>query len=110
MSGWIALVWMLIVILIGLNVFAAGVVALLHIWSRGTRLRTQILSAGVASGLLTASPLFAMALGGEVTGEPMVLVIVTAVFSAMAAAASLPGAAIVARRLEGPGDAVRVFD
>ena len=110
MSDFIALGWMLIVTLVGLNGFAAGVVAVLHIWRRETRRRTRILLASVAGGLLPMSPLLAFAFGGEVTGVPLVLVIVAGVFSAMAAAASLPGAVIVARRLEGPGDAVRAFE
>ena len=110
MSGSIAFVWMLIVTLVGLNGFAAGVAAVLHIWRRGMRRRTRVLLASVAGGLLPVSPLLAFAFGGEVTGEPRVLVIVAGVFSAAAVVASLPGAVIVARRLEGPGDAVRAFE
>ena len=110
MTGWIAFVWVLLVLLVGLNGFAAGVVAVLHIWSSATPRRTRIVSAGAATALLTASPLLALALGGEVTGEPLVLVVLVGLFSVLAAAASLPGALIVARKLEGPVDVVRAFE
>ena len=110
MTGWIAFVWVLLVLLVGLNGFAAGVVAVLHIWSSATPRRTPIVSAGAATALLTASPLLALAFGGEVTGEPLVLVVLVGLFSVLAAAASLPGALIVARKLERPVDAVCAFE
>jgi hypothetical protein len=111
MPEWTPLAWLAIVTVVGLNGFAAGVVALLHIWRHGMRRRTRILLAGAAAGLLLASPLLTFAFGEvNVSGEPLVLVVLVVLMSAFAAAASLPGAVIIARKLEGPGGAFRAFE
>ena len=103
--------WVILVLIVGLNGFAAGVVALLHAWRRTQRRRSRVLTAGAVAGSLPAVlllPLMLLDISWEV--EAPMAFIGAGVFSAIAFVVSLPGAIVVARKLEGPGDAYKAFE
>ena len=100
--------WTLVLFIVLLNGFSAGVVAGLHVWRR----RQRILAAAAVAGLVPAaiavpSRLIDISVG---TQAPFALVVSIAVMSLVTMAASLPGAMIIARKLDGPGNAHMVFE
>ena len=104
-------IWTILIAIIGLNGFAAGVAAVLHSRRAKQRRRARIVTAAAVTGLLPACvmipPVLAqMSIGAE---APIALLGTGAVFL-VTMAVSLPGAAVVARRLEAPGEDYRAFE
>lgn len=104
--------WTVVVLIIGLNGFAAGMVAVLHIWrgkqSRRSRALTAAALAGLFPGLIAVAPMAVdMTTGAR---APFGLIVGLVVLCAVAMAISLPAALIVARKLDGPGDAFKAFE
>ena len=104
--------WAILVSIIGLNGFAAGVVAVLHLWRPEQSRGGKVLFAVVFSGLLPTSLmipsfLFAASVG---TIAPVGMMIGAVVMFVLALVISLPGALIVARKLDAPGDHYRAFE
>jgi len=100
--------------MLGLNGFAAGMVASLSIWRRRMRRSARIVSASALAGLLPAS-IFVIAGASELFGtsaseESAVWAFVVGLVLIVAAAVSLPGAIIVGRKLDRPGDEYRTFE
>lgn len=108
MGSAVILIWLGFVSLIGLNGFAAGVVAILHAWRRKMRRGGRILLASAAAGSLPTSVIFVIMMteSEELVVVALGLVMVLAVSGVL----SLPGAMIVARKLERPGDQFRAFE
>ena len=107
------LIWFAIALIIGLNGFAAGSSAILYLWRPRVRRAARIVTAVLLSGFLPASVLIpvAIASGAFAGGEgPIVFGIGFVAFFALAGAVSLPGALIVARKLEKPGDEFLTFE
>lgn len=104
--------WTLLVGIIGLNGFAAGMVAVLHVWRSKRPRRSRVLIAATITGLVPAALAAPAMLVDMSSGmvAPVGLLIGIAVACVLAMAASLPGAVIVARKLDGPGDAYRAFE
>jgi hypothetical protein len=113
-NGITVIVWLSVVSLVGLNGFAAGVAAALHIWVGGMRRRRIAILASVVSGFLPASMLVVTGgLGRRPVSffeDPFVVAAAFAIALGFAALLSFPGATIVARKLDGHRDAVRAFE
>ena len=105
-------IWSVLVFLVLLNGFAAGIAAALHVWRSKQPRRSRILTAAAVSGLVPAA-IALPAMAADVSSgmvAPLGLLVGIAVICAIAMGASLPGAVIVARKLDGPGDAYRAFE
>jgi MFS superfamily sulfate permease-like transporter len=104
--------WTILVLIIGLNGFAAGMVAVLKGWRSKQSRRSRALTAAAVAGLFPAAiALPAMAVDVSAGSmAPLGLILGIAVICVVAMVASLPGAVIVARKLDGPGDAFRAFE
>jgi len=105
-------VWGIVVGVIGLNGFAAGIVTVLHLWKRCQSRGGKVLIAAVSSALLSTGIigprlLFLSSAGGT---TPAMIALGAIIMFVVAMAASLPGAIIVARKLEAPDDVYRTFD
>jgi hypothetical protein len=105
-------IWTILVSIIGLNGFAGGVAAVLHTRRDKKRRRTRILTAAAMAGLLPACVMIlpmleAVSIGAE---APIALVIGVGGVFLMTMAVSLPGAIVVARRLEAPGEEYQAFE
>jgi hypothetical protein len=115
MSEAIVGIWLIVVTVLGLNGFAAGMAAALYIWRRGMRRGARIASASTLAGLLPAS-IFIVAGASELFGasalseEPVVWVVVVGLVLVVAGVVSLPGALVVGRKLEQPGSEYRAFE
>ena len=118
-----ALLWFGIVAVIGLNGFAAGVTALLHIWKGGKSRQVRTIVAAFVSGLLPASVIILPLSGAGSSGNAELDIVVSVepgTFSSLAVTfltllvsgsiVALPGAVAVARKLEYLGDRIRAFD
>lgn len=111
MTAWIGL-WTLVFFTVLLNGFAAGVAAALHVWRPEQLRRSRVLTAAAVAGLIPAMiavppMLMDISVGAR---APFGLVLGVAVISVVAMAASLPGAVIIARKLDGPGNAYTAFE
>ena len=109
----VILSWFAIVSIIGLNGFAAGLAAILYLWRRSLRRGSRATIAAAVSGFLPATIFIPMALTDRefVAGDGIMIAAVGfTTFWAVAMAVSLPGALIVARKLEAPGDDFRAFE
>jgi hypothetical protein len=103
--------WLVLTGLIGLNGFAAGVVAILEAWRSRMRQGSRIFIACATAALLPASYLVVIpATTGAGSEEFGVMLLAAAVVFAVSIVASLPGAVIVSRKLVQPGDAYRAFE
>ena len=112
MEGAVILIWVGFVSLIGINGFAAGVVAILHAWRSKMRRGGRILLASFAAGALPASLIFVAMLTEAEVGvaeEPIAMMLGSAMILVLSGVLSLPGAIVVARRLERPGNEFRAF-
>jgi peptidoglycan/LPS O-acetylase OafA/YrhL len=105
-------IWIGAVSIIGLNGFAAGVSAALYIWGKRIRRGGRIMLAAFAAGSIPAAMIAGIGLSEEgFSGEgSMIVVFVFGVFVAVGAVVSLPGAILVARGLERPGDDFKAFE
>jgi hypothetical protein len=105
------LAWIGIVILVGLNGFAAGAAAILHLWRSRLARGTRSMLAAALAGALPASFLIVIPMADSGMGEPFaVFLLAFAVVLAGATAVSLPGAIIVSKKLEKPGEEFRAFE
>lgn len=107
-------VWILLVALVGLNGFAAGVAAVLHLWRGAVRQRVRIIQAATATGLLpvamVALPMFVQLGGSGGVPELVGTVIGMVLLLGLGALVSLPGAIVITRKLAGGGDAYKSFE
>lgn len=105
-------IWTILVSIVGLNGFAAGMAAVLHVWRPQQRRRDRALKAAAITGFLPASLLAPAMIGGFSAGSEALtgLIIGFAAIYLISSVVSLPGATIVARSLERPGDAYRAFE
>lgn len=111
MTEAVILGWVGVTGLIGLNGFAAGIVAVLHEWRSSLRRASRIVVASTTSGLLPASYFMVIpAATAAERGEFGVMALAGAVVFVIAAVASLPGAIVLARKLARPGDEFRTFE
>jgi hypothetical protein len=104
--------WLILVFVIGLNGFAAGVAAILHAWRHGQKRATRTLIAAISAGLFPFSwlvPTFFSELGSG-SEAPLYLALGGGVLFAIATAVSFPAAIVVSRKLEAPGDQFRTFE
>ena len=106
--------WLGFVSLIGLNGFAAGVVGVLHAWRLVLARSSRILISIALAALLFASSMMALVFAGtedrEISGGSVTLAVVFGMGFALAAVVSLPGALLMARKVEAPADTFRVFE
>jgi len=111
MSAFIA-IWAIVLFVVVLNGFAAGMAAILHVWRTRQPRRSRALTAAAITGLIpvvmSAPAVFAQATVGAVS--VFGLIVGFAVVYGLTMAVSLPGALIIARMLEGPGGAYRAFE
>lgn len=129
-------IWLLLVGLVGLNGFAAGMAATLHLWRGMVRPRIRIILAATVSGLLPfamlAAPLslelgsvsdapqfigaviidldldvvFAFNNAAQFIGAVMAMILIVGLGTLV----SLPGATVITRKLAGRGDAYKSFE
>ena len=113
MATPLVLAWVGLASIVGLNGFAAGVAAVLYAWRSGLRRGGRTFLASVLAGFLSASSFIGLGLLGSpelATEEPWILVGVFGGLFAVATVISGPGALLVARKLEKPGDDFRAFE
>src|SRR5687767_11061765 len=108
---WIIGIWMIVISVVGVNLCAAGIAAILHAWRSKFRRGGRVVAAAAVAGFLPSSSLLAVGLAESAwsgpSEEPFVMAIAFGVVMAIAAIVALPGALIVARKLEAPGDDFR---
>jgi hypothetical protein len=105
--------WLGIVGVIGLNGFAAGVAAALHLWQSRMRRAPRILLAAGVTGMLPASLILAMGLTDRsfLMGEgPLVMLAAFAMLFGPGAVLALPGAVVITRKLAQPNVDYRAFE
>jgi hypothetical protein len=105
--------WLGIVGVIGLNGFAAGVAAVLHLWQSRMRRAPRIVLAAGVTGLLPASLILVMGLTDRtfLMGEgPFVMLVVFAILFGPGAVLALPGAVVITRKLAQPNVDYRAFE
>ncbi len=111
MSEWIILGWVGLVSVLGLNGTSAGAAAMLHVWGSKTRRGGRMLIASVAAGALPASFIVVVPLAeGGAGQEPLIWLLALGAVLAVGTVLALPGAIVVSRKLEGPGDDYRAFE
>ena len=113
MTAWLVGIWLVLVTIVGLNGIAGGVAAFLHA-SRSKRSRGgRTFLASAVAGFLPASSIVAIVIVGateDTTETPMVLVAIFGMCFAVATLVSVPGAIVVANKLESPGEDYRAFE
>jgi hypothetical protein len=111
---WIVGVWSTIAGLIGLNLCAAGAVAILHAWRSETQSARRTVAAAAAAGFVPTSIIVAIGVSEETWGgsaeEPVIVVLACLMIQLIATVVSLPGALIVGRKLRGSRAEYRVFE
>lgn len=110
MQEWIVVGWVIVVTIVGLNGFAAGVAAILH--ARRSKLRRgsrTVLAAAIAATLPASFFVVVPLAEGWRSWDSGWLLALAAVLG-LGAAVSLPGASIITRKLEAPGDEYRAFE
>jgi hypothetical protein len=112
---WLIAVWAIAMVVIAFNLCAAGVAAILHAWRSKIRRPARVAAAAATTGVLPASTLIVVGLvevGWPTSSveDPFVAALAFALVMGLTMLASLPGAFIVARKLEAPGDDFRAFE
>lgn len=105
--------WLGVVGVTGLNGFAAGMAAVLHLWQRRMRNGLRVVLAAGMAGLLPASLILAMGLTDRtfIMGEgPLIMLLAFAMLFGPGAVIALPGAMAMTRKLAQPGDEYRAFE
>lgn len=111
---WIIIIWLIVFSILVFNLCAAGVVAILHAWRSKMRRGGRIVTAAALAGFLPSSTFLAGGLVESLTSssseEPFVMALAFGMIMLIATVVSLPGALIVARKLDTPGDDFRTFE
>jgi hypothetical protein len=112
---WVIGIWAIVIAIVAFNLCAAGVAAVLHAWRSKMRRRGRIVAAAAATGVLPASTLIVAGLveiGWPTSSpeEPLVVALAFALVMGLTMIVSLPGAFLVARKLESPGEDYRAFE
>ena len=112
MGATAVLIWVGVVCAVGVNGFAAGIAAMLYIWRKQLRRGARTALAAFAAGTMPATLIAVIGLSEEgFSGEgPLIVSLAFGGIMAVGAAVALPGAMIVARGLERPGDEFRAFE
>ena len=111
---WVVGIWAIVVGIAILNLCAAGVAAVMHAWRSKMRRGGRIVTAAAVTGFLPASTLLAAGIAetawSSTAEEPLVMGLAFAMLLTIGMVVSLPGALLVARKLEAPGDDYRSFE
>ena len=110
MGETVVAVWSLAVAFVGLNGFAAGIVAVLHAWRSRMRQGGRVGMACLAAGSLPASIFAVVGFAESFASDPGTWALVVAGVFAVAAVISLPAAILVSRRLERPRTDYQAFE
>ncbi len=110
MGETVVAVWSLAVAFIGLNGFAAGIVAVLHAWRSRMRQGGRVGMACLAAGSLPASIFAVVGFAESFASDPGTWALIIASVFAVAAVISLPAAILVSRRLERPRTDYQAFE
>ena len=95
-----------------LNGFAAGLAAALHVWRKDQPRRSRVLTAAGITALVPVVITLPAIYFEVSTGASAVVPVIVgfAFICGVTMAISLPGAVIIARKLDGPGEAYRAFE
>ena len=110
---WLYAAWLVLAAVITFNLSAAGAAALLYGWRSRLRRGSRTFLASAVTGFLPASSFMAIGLydsGDRLNQDAAVYASIFVMSFAIAAIVSLPGAIIVSRKLEAPGDDFRAFE
>jgi hypothetical protein len=112
MSDAVLAIWVSLVSIVILNGCAAGVVAMLHAWRSSMRRGSRVTVALAVTAFLPASMFIPAIIKDSLTDaeEPVIMALAVGAIFVVALVTSLPGALIVARKLEAPGDEFRAFE
>jgi hypothetical protein len=113
MSDTVLAIWVIVVWIFVLNCCAAGVGAMLHIWRRKIRRGGRIVAAAAIAGLLNIGMFVPVAFTDPTWAGPdgpLFLGVVFLGVLVLTFVIALPGAMVVARKLEAPGDDYRAFE
>ncbi|KRA83109.1 hypothetical protein [Altererythrobacter sp. Root672] len=105
-------VWIILVVAVGLNGFAAGVAAALSVWGPAWKRPSRILVAAASAGFLPFGVLIPATFLELSSGmkESTYLALGFGVMFVIATVVSLPGAIVVSRKLERPSDDFLAFE
>jgi len=105
-------IWAIAVFVVVLNGFSAGLTAFFHLWRSKQARRSRALTAAAITGLIPLVVAAPAVLTQTSNGTVSVVgfIVGFGVLSVLTMAVSLPGAVIIARKLDGPGDAYRAFE
>ena len=110
MQEWIVVGWVIVVTVVGLNDFAAGVAAMLHAWRSELRPGSRTLLAGTMAAILPTSFFIVVPLAEDWRSWESGWLLALAAVLGVGALVSLPGASIVTRKLEAPRGEYRTFE
>ena len=111
MSELVMVSWAFVVFIVLLNGCAAGIAALFHTRRSEMRRGSKIVGAILGTGLITAGMIGPWTIEGMAEGEgPLIPLLVLILIMVVAMVVSVPGAVIITRRLEVPGDEFRTFE
>lgn len=105
--------WIFIVLAVLMNGCSGGVAAVLHRRRHTFRRAGRIATSALVTGLISTSMILPVASVDPQwadSGGPLILVLALAAVLAIATLICVPGAFLIARRLEGPGDEYRTFE
>jgi hypothetical protein len=105
-------IWIFLVFLVLLNGFAAGTAAVLHVWRSGQSRQSRAVTAAAITGLVPAIMMIPAIIAQGSFEVPSLVgsIVGIAVLCGLTMAVSLPGALIIARKLDGPGNAYAAFE
>ena len=113
--GWVVALLGLMLVL-ALNGLAAGVAAIFHAWRVRLPRESRVFFASVAAAVLPAGVIVLLAIvgasqpGTRATLGPMEFLLIFGACTVAGIIVSLPGAVVVARKLESPGEDYRTFE
>jgi hypothetical protein len=112
MSDALLAIWVTLVSIVILNGCAAGVAAMIHARRSPMRRGGRLMLAVGVTALLPTSMFIPAFIGDSLanTEEPYVMAFAVAAIFVVALVTSIPGALIMARKLEQPGDEFRAFE
>ena len=107
-ASWIILIWILV-----LNCCAAGVGEMLHLCRKNIRRAGRVVVAAAVAALMNIGMFVPIAFTDPMAGGSDDYLIVGGIFPAVLAITffiTLPGAIVITRKLEAPGDEFRAFE